>query len=176
MTSHCRCAWSWGFIRIRRTKLLHQLRSGPFGARRDSAGGPPLPSSRQSVSWGWLTKPPEISDRRNVFSKSNASGRQMLSKLWEVSFFRLPAEFRDRIYSFWDVLCETTSGSEQIHPFVIWGWGKLGVWNPLLLASGGSDRVKYKLWQGTAFRGMWKPTTLLFTNWLHPVGVFQPQS
>lgn len=38
-----------------------------------------------------------------------------------------PAEFWKRIYIFWEVLCETPSGSEKIHPFVIWGLG--GTWN-----------------------------------------------
>lgn len=81
MTSRFRCAWSRGCVRLRRTKLLHQLRSGPFGARGDFPSKPSLPSSRQSVSWGWLTKPPDISRRRISFSKSEGSGRQVLSNL-----------------------------------------------------------------------------------------------
>lgn len=35
-----------------------------------------------------------------------------------------PAKFWDRIYSFWELSCETTSGSEKIYLFVIWGWGE----------------------------------------------------
>lgn len=57
-----------------------------------------------------------------------------------------PAKFWDRIYSFWELSCETTSGSEKIYLFVIWGWGEHRIWSLLLLASGGSESAKYRLW------------------------------
>lgn len=91
---------------------------------------PPADSLCHRAGW----QAPEISDRRNLFFKSKVSGRQMLSnpkrKVSRSGCLTLllpPAEFWKRIYIFWEVLCETPSGSEKIHPFVIWRLG--GTWN-----------------------------------------------
>ena len=73
------------------------------------------------------------------------------------------AEFWDRIYSFWEVLCETTSGSERIQPSVIWGWRERGVWGLPLLASDASESVSPGCGTKCSLReGKWKPTILPF--------------
>ena len=132
---------------------------------------PPADSLCHRAGW----QAPEISDRRNLFFKSKVSGRQMLSnpkrKVSRSGCLTLllpPAGFWKRIYISWEVLCETPSGSEKIHPFVIWGLGGawnlestvLSIWWVRVWNTGGETKCSHR-------EGKRKPTTLPFTNWLH---------
>lgn len=128
-------------IRVR-SKLLYQCRSGPLLPEEIFLASPLPYITRQPhpPPQGWLTVP-EISDRRNLFFKSKVSGRQILSNPLERKTCRsgcltllLPLlSLEQDLCSFWEVLCETLSGSGKIHPFVIWGVG--GAWNLELTAS-----------------------------------------
>lgn len=88
---------------------------------------------------GWLTGTWDLRQEKSLFSKARFLGDEYYQTPWEedlqvrVFDFASPSCWVwNRIYSFWEVLCETLSGSEKIHPFVIWGWG---AWNLELTVS-----------------------------------------
>lgn len=88
---------------------------------------------------GWLTGTWDLRQEKSLFSKARFLGDKYYQTPWEedlqvrVFDFASPSCWVwNRIYSFWEVLCETLSGSEKIHPFVIWGWG---AWNLELTVS-----------------------------------------